>query len=209
MNQSKQDCNVDQEKGKEDVKKKSNTDLTISSSSFIHDISTKVAGIHQSHTVKTVDPRNANEPFHRNYSPEITSYTKGQDEQATGTSVAVIPSSSSFDGDMPMENETSNSPGISRQQVEEGQVALDVIDIDVRDISNNEAKWGEEIYDQGFSSRGSSSGKILRKYLMKPLSPKKENGDGLKLSRNTIGLVAPAHVPVPLLRDLDVKAMIG
>ena len=172
VNQSKQDCNVDQEKGKEGVKKKSNADLTISSSSFIHDISTKIAGIHQSHTVKMVgDPRNAKEPFHRNCSPDITSYTKGQDEQATGPSVAVIPSSSSFDGDMPMENDTSNSPGISRQQVEEGQVTLDVID--VRDMSNNEAEWGEEIYDQSFSSRGSSSGEDLEEISDETSKPKK------------------------------------
>ena len=156
VNQSKQDSSVDQEKGKEDVKKKSNAEPISSSSSLIHNISTKVAGIHQSHTVKTVgDPGDAEETFHRNCSPDTTCYTKVQDEQAMGTSVAAFPSNSSFDGDMPIEKDTSNSPGICRQQVEEGQVAPNVRD--VRDVSNNEAEWGEEIYDQGFSSRGSSS----------------------------------------------------
>ena len=174
VNQSKQDSSVDQEKGKEDVKKKSNTEPISSSSSFIHNISTKVAGIHQSHTAKTVgDAGDAKETFHGNCSPDTTCYTKGQDEQAMGTSEAAYPSNSSFDGDMSIENDTSNSPGICRQRFEEEQVAPSVRD--VRDISNNEAEWGEEIYDQGFSSRGSSSGEECDETSDETSKPKKEN----------------------------------
>ena len=89
VHRSKQDNNVDQEKGKEDVKKKSNAEPTFSSSSF-------------SRAAKTVgDPTDAKEPFHRNCFAHTTCYTKGHDEQAMGTSAAVIPSNSSFDGDMP------------------------------------------------------------------------------------------------------------
>ena len=100
-------------------------------------------------------PTDAKEPFHRNCSTDTTCYTKGHNKQAMGTSRAVIPSNSSFDGDLPMEKDTSYSPRICWQQAEEGQVAPYVID--VRDIWNNEAEWGEGIYDRGFSSQGRSS----------------------------------------------------
>jgi len=143
-NQSKQDSNVDQKKEKEHVKKKSDAEPAFSSSSFIHNIATKVVGIHQSHAVKTVgDPTDTKEPFHRNCSAETTCYTKGHDEQAMETSEIVIPSNSSFDGDMPMKKDTTNSPRNCRQQAEERQIASNVIDI--RDISNNEAEWGDGI----------------------------------------------------------------
>ena len=51
--------------------------------------------------------------------------------------------------------DTSNSPRICGQQVEEGQVAPNVIN--VRASSNSEAEWVEGIYDQGFSFTRCSS----------------------------------------------------
>ena len=186
MNQSMQACNVDQQKGIEYVKKKSNADITILCSSFIHDILTKVAGIHQSHIVKIVeDPRDAKELFHRHCSPDITCYAKGQEKQATGTS-------SSLDGDMPLENDTSNSPGISKK------------DRSKKDRSSF-MSWMPETFQ---ITRLTGRFTIKVSHLMKPLRLKKENGKRLELSRKTVGLEAPARVPVPLLRDLDVKAII-
>ena len=171
VNQSMQDCDVDSEEVVEDVQKTSNADLTTLSSFFMQDVSTKGDEIQHSHTLQMVeDPVNAKEPLHGNCFSDIACYTKGEGDKVTGTRAAEVTSSSSFNGDISMENNKSGSPGIARQQVEEKEAVRTAIG--VRDNSNNENEWVEEVYHQGFSSKGSSSGEDLQETSDETAQPK-------------------------------------